>query len=270
APQWVFVDKLRTQQVYINILNNAVKFTESGGKVIWTIECEPVSSDKVRFISTIKDTGCGMSESFLERIFEPFAQEQNSLVNARQGTGLGLAIAKSIVEKMGGTISVESKIDVGTTFTIEFIREFKNENSRLDLSKETDGVKNILAGKKVLLCEDHPLNTLVATKLLEKVGMLVETAENGLVGVNKFADSQENEFDVVLMDIRMPVMDGLEATTKIRSLNRQDSKSVPIIAMTANAFAEDRSLSKSAGMNEHLSKPIEPQILYKTLFDYIK
>ena len=121
-----------------------------------------------------------------------------------------------------------------------------------------------------MLCEDHPLNTLVATRLLEKVGMIVEAAENGKIGVEKFSQSQESEYAVVLMDIRMPVMDGLEAATKIRALNRQDAKSVPIIAMTANAFAEDKNLSKSAGMNEHLSKPIEPTLLYKTLSDYIK
>ena len=121
-----------------------------------------------------------------------------------------------------------------------------------------------------MLCEDHPLNTLVAKRLLEKVGMTVEAAENGKIGVEKFSQSQESEYAVVLMDIRMPVMDGLEAAAKIRALNRQDAKSVPIIAMTANAFAEDKNLSKSAGMNEHLSKPIEPTLLYKTLSDYIK
>ena len=269
-PQWVHLDKLRAQQVYINILNNAVKFTEPGGKIDWDINSEMIAENKVKFVMNISDTGCGMSESFLERIFEPFAQEQNSLVNARQGTGLGLAIAKSIVEKMGGTISVVSKIGIGTTFTIELMRDCKQVNTAVNSSQETEDLKTILDGKKVLLCEDHPLNTLVATKLLEKVGIAVVTAENGLIGVNKFADSEENEFNAVLMDIRMPIMDGLEATTKIRALNRQDAKSVPIIAMTANAFAEDRSLSKSAGMNEHLSKPIEPHLLYKTLSDYIK
>ena len=224
----------------------------------------------VKIVSRISDTGCGMSESFLERVFEPFAQEKNSLVNARQGTGLGLAIAKNIVEKMGGTISVESTIGIGTTFTIEFIRNCKQVNDKQNLAQEADDAKNILDGKKVLLCEDHPLNTLVATRLLEKIGMVVDTAENGVMGVKKFSESPENEYAVVLMDIRMPVMDGLEATTKIRALNRQDAKSVPIIAMTANAFAEDKELSKSVGMNEHLSKPIEPKILYKTLSDYIK
>jgi CheY-like chemotaxis protein len=269
-PQWVHLDKLRAQQVYINILNNAVKFTEPGGKIDWDINSEMIAENKVKFVMNISDTGCGMSESFLERIFEPFAQEQNSLVNARQGTGLGLAIAKSIVEKMGGTISVASKIGIGTTFTIELTRDCKQVNSAANSSQETEDLKTILDGKKVLLCEDHPLNTLVATKLLEKVGITVVTAENGSIGVKTFADSEENEFNAVLMDIRMPVMDGLEATTKIRALNRQDAKSVPVIAMTANAFAEDKQLSKSAGMNDHLSKPIEPQLLYKTLADYIK
>jgi len=269
-PQWLHLDKLRAQQVYINILNNAVKFTEPGGKIDWDINCEMLGENKAKFVINISDTGCGMSESFLERIFEPFAQEQNSLVNARQGTGLGLAIAKSIVEKMGGTISVTSKIGIGTTFTIELVRDCKQVNSVISASQETEDLKTILDGKKVLLCEDHPLNTLVATKLLEKVGITVVTAENGSIGVDTFANSEENEFNAVLMDIRMPIMDGLEATTKIRALNRQDAKSVPIIAMTANAFAEDKQLSKSAGMNDHLSKPIEPQLLYKTLADYIK
>ncbi len=269
-PQWIHTDKLRAQQVYINILNNAVKFTEQGGSVIWDINFETINDNKTKLLVNITDTGCGMSESFLERIFEPFAQEENSLVNARQGTGLGLAIAKSIVEKMGGTITVVSKIGIGTTFTIELVRDCKQVNSVVSASQKTEDLKAILDGKKVLLCEDHPLNTLVATKLLEKVGITVVTAENGNIGVNTFANSQENEFNAVLMDIRMPIMDGLEATTKIRALNRQDAKSVPIIAMTANAFAEDKRLSKSAGMNDHLSKPIEPQLLYKTLADYIK
>jgi CheY-like chemotaxis protein len=266
----VYLDRLRTQQVFINILNNAVKFTEPGGKVTWSIQSELLSKNTLKIVHKITDSGCGMSKSFLEHIFEPFAQEQNSLVNARQGTGLGLAIAKSIVEKMGGTIFVESAIGKGTTFTVEFTRNCKSSEEQQAPEQETDIAKNILEGKKVLLCEDHPLNTLVATRLLEKVGMVVETAENGLIGVEKFAASQESEFAVVLMDIRMPVMDGLEAATKIRALNRQDAKSVPIIAMTANAFAEDKMLSRGAGMNEHLSKPIEPQILYKTLSDYIK
>ncbi len=270
SPQWIYLDKLRTQQVYINILNNAIKFTEPGGKVEWVINSEKLSDNVVKFIMTIRDTGCGMSEDFLEHVFEPFAQEHNNLVNARQGTGLGLAIAKSIVEKMGGTITVDSKIGIGTTFRIEYTRNCKMVGSSTNLAQEADDAKNILEGKKVLLCEDHPLNTLVATRLLEKIGMIVETAENGMIGVEKFSKSSENEFSAVLMDIRMPVMDGLEATTKIRALNRQDAKSVPIIAMTANAFAEDKSLSSSAGMNEHLSKPIEPKILYKTLSDYIK
>ena len=266
----VYLDRLRAQQVFINILNNAVKFTEPGGKVTWSIQSELLSKNTLKIVHKITDSGCGMSKSFLEHIFEPFAQEQNSLVNARQGTGLGLAIAKSIVEKMGGTIFVESAIGKGTTFTVEFTRNCKSSEEQQAPEQETDVAKNILEGKKVLLCEDHPLNTLVATRLLEKVGMVVETAENGLIGVEKFAASQESEFAVVLMDIRMPVMDGLEAATKIRALNRQDAKSVPIIAMTANAFAEDKMLSRGAGMNEHLSKPIEPQILYKTLSDYIK
>lgn len=272
SPSSLYLDKLRAQQVYINILNNAVKFTEPGGKVTWKLSSEIIDDKHVRYRNSIIDTGCGMSQEFLNHIFEPFAQEKNSLVDARQGTGLGLAIAKSIVEKMGGKIFVESEIGKGTVFTLEFVREYKNDSvsENIGLTHEADDVKNVLEGKKVLLCEDHPLNTVVATKLLEKVGMIVETAENGLMGVNKFSESQESEFDVVLMDIRMPVMDGLEATAKIRALNRQDAKSIPIIAMTANAFAEDRELSKKVGMNEHLSKPIEPKILYKTLTDYIK
>ncbi len=267
---YIYTDKLRTQQIYINILNNAVKFTESGGKVKWVIDSEILDDESIKISTIITDTGCGMSKEFLNHLYEPFSQEKNISMNARQSTGLGLSIAKGIVEKMNGTISVESELGKGTTFKIDFIRRYKNDVQKPTFSEETDDAKTILNGKKVLLCEDHPLNTTLAVKLLEKIGMSVETAENGLIGVEKFNNSSENEFAAVLMDIKMPVMNGFEATAKIRALNRQDAKSVPIIAMTANAFAEDKELSKKAGMNEHLSKPIEPELLYKTLSDYIK
>ncbi len=267
---WIYTDILRTQQVYINILNNAVKFTEAGGTVKWIIDSKIQDDKFVKISTTIIDSGCGMSNEFLNHLYEPFSQEKNISTNARQSTGLGLAIAKSIIEKMNGSIFVESEVGKGTTFKINFIKEYKNELQTTIFSAETDDAKTILKGKKALLCEDHPLNTAIAVKLLKNVGMMVETSENGLEAVEKFTKSEENEFSVILMDIKMPVMNGLEATSKIRALNRQDAKSIPIIAMTANAFKEDKMLSKTAGMNEHLSKPIEPEKLYKTLSDYIK
>lgn len=221
-------------------------------------------------VFTIKDTGVGMSKDFMERrMFQPFSQEKNSRTELYTGSGLGLSIVKYLVDQMNGTITVQSEVGIGTTFVVDInLPCVERPEGILQEEKKVD-YKEILPGKKVLLCEDHPLNTEIAKKLLEKMGCVVEVAVNGKIGLERFAQSSLNEFDAVLMDIRMPEMDGMEATKRIRSLPREDAMRVPIIAMTANAYEEDIRHSKEAGMNEHLSKPIQPIKLYETLAYFI-
>lgn len=260
------IDVMRTQQILINLLNNAIKFSDNGGRIEFTaLSLNRGGKEYNKFI--IRDYGVGMSKDFLSRVFNPFEQEQNKFSSSQEGTGLGLAISKNLVSLMGGTIEVESVINQGSTFTVEIpvsepgaeeIREF------IDLKRDSKNTCD-LSGRRVLLAEDHPINTEITVKLLEKRGMVVEHAEDGVIAVDMFKKSKPGYYDAVLMDIRMPNMDGLEAAEKIRSLNRSDAKTVPIIAMTANAFDTDIENSINAGMNAHLSKPIKPEEVYKTL-----
>lgn len=260
-------DKLRVQQIFVNLLNNAVKFTQNGGHVSLSISHEKVDDEKERVCFTVKDDGIGMSEEFVKnRMFKPFEQEEQG--SELEGTGLGLSIVKRLVEAMGGSIRCESILGQGTTFYVnlygEIIQE-KKENVQIPLPKEED-----LEGRNILLCEDNQMNREIADRLLKKKGVIVTNAENGKIGLEKFEQSPVGYFDAVLMDIRMPVMDGYETTRKIRSLKRKDALTIPIIALSANTFDKDRKACKEAGMNEHLSKPIEPQVLYATLNRYIQ
>lgn len=266
---YVKVDPMRFKQIFVNLLSNAIKFTPEGGTVIFDIECEKTEK-MMMCVFTIKDTGVGMSKDFMERrMFQPFSQEKNSRTELYTGSGLGLSIVKYLVDQMNGTITVQSEVGIGTTFVVDInLPCVERPEGILQEEKKVD-YKEILPGKKVLLCEDHPLNTEIAKKLLEKMGCVVEVAVNGKIGLERFAQSSLNEFDAVLMDIRMPEMDGMEATKRIRSLPREDAMRVPIIAMTANAYEEDIRHSKEAGMNEHLSKPIQPIKLYETLAYFI-
>ncbi len=259
----MMLDVPRLQQVFLNLFSNAIKFTPEGGSIDWVMECLEETDDHVidRFI--VRDTGCGMSEAFQKHMFEPFAQENRVNTDQTMGTGLGLSIVKRIVELMDGTITVKSKVGKGTEFCI--ILRLPVRCSLRELEKEPEQKEISFRGARILLCEDNRLNTIIATKLLEKVGCIVETAENGKLGAEMFAASSPGYYAAVLMDIRMPEMDGLEAARAIRSPDRSDAKTIPIIAMSANAFAEDRQESLAAGMNAHLSKPIEPQKLYETL-----
>lgn len=266
----VLADRLRFQQVVINLLSNAAKFTPDGGRVTLKYSCKKGDS-QLDAVVEVADNGAGMSEEFQEKMFQPFTQEQRDDVPSVQGTGLGLAISKTIIDKMGGTIRVESKIGQGTRFVIHvgFPIAAAAEKRGRDASKDEERIKGALAGRQILLVEDHPMNQLIARRILENNGMRVTTVGNGQEAVRLFATGQAARFDAVLMDLRMPVMDGITATERIRALPDDKARNVPIIAMTANAFEEDARRTRAAGMNCHLAKPIEPQKLLSTLADCI-
>ena len=252
---YISVDKQHLNQVVMNLLANAVKFTQAKGTVHFDAKMTEVG-DGVHAELAVKDTGIGMSREFTEKMYEPFSQEETG----RQGTGLGLPIAKGIVDAMGGEMRCLSIEGAGTTFELEL--DF--EKAELAPQQELADV-GILNGRRILLCEDHPINAQIAKALLEKQGMAADVADNGRIGVEMFSRSAQGEYDAILMDVRMPVMNGLEATRAIRALPRADAKSVPIIAMTANAFAEDVAEALDAGMDKHMAKPVDPQRLYEVL-----
>ena len=262
----VWVDKVRLNQIFLNLLSNAVKFTPPGGRVEYLMPEAEVRGDRICCDFIVRDNGIGMSEEFQRHLFEPFVQE-SAAEGGNCGTGLGLAISKSIVDKMGGCFEIRSEEGKGTEILLHLELEIAGDERPAAAQTECaarGGVK-ALKGRRVLLAEDHPLNTEIARKLLAKVGTTVISAANGVIAVKTFTASPVGYFDAVLMDIRMPEMDGLTAARKIRELPRADAKAVPIIAMTANAFDDDRRKSEEAGMNGHLAKPIEPELLYSTL-----
>jgi len=268
------MDKLRMNQIVFNLLSNAVKYTPEGGEITYKAEFKPMDAKgKLAAKIEVTDNGIGMSEKFQKVLFEPFTQEGRDDVSDRRGSGLGLAIAKKMIELMDGTIKVKSRIGEGTTFTIQLqtnsttVSEAKKKYQQ---SKEKSADMSVLEGKHVLMCEDHPLNQEIAKALLSEKKMIVETAENGQEGIELFSRSAEGFYDIILMDIRMPVMDGYEAVERIRTLKRTDAKTIPIVAMTADAFADDVQKCLSCGMNGHIAKPIEPQRLYEEMILLIK
>jgi signal transduction histidine kinase/PAS domain-containing protein/ActR/RegA family two-component response regulator len=261
------IDALRVQEIFINLLSNAIKFTPEGGEVAMIVECVKLEADCVHDRITVRDTGCGMSPEFLPKVFEPFAQERLKENSAASGTGLGLSIVKRLVDLMGGTIVAHSELGKGSEFVV--CLDLERIDGRNSASAEQAASLPSLEGMRVLLCEDNSMNREIAAKLLEFRGIQVEYAENGEVGVRKFSESAVGRYQAVLMDLRMPVMDGLTASKAIRALGRPDAKAVPIIAMTADAFDDDVQKCLDAGMNDHIAKPIDPETLYRTLADGI-
>ena len=252
------------KRIIMNIVGNAIKYNKENGfvKIVFS-ECDfDGKTSKIKFVC--EDNGVGMSEEFLKLIFEPFAQENSDARSKYGGTGLGMPIAKSLTEKMGGEINVKSAKDKGTTFevTIPFETD-KNFEADKTINSETEAAS--IAGLNILLAEDNELNMEIAKFRLEEEGAIITEAFNGEEAVEKFKKSAYNEFDVILMDVMMPVKDGYTATREIRALDRADAASVIIIAMTANAFAEDRIKSLDAGMNAHISKPIDMKLLINTI-----
>ena len=261
-------DRNKLQQIIINVLGNSLKFTDAGGKISFACDCISDTQNRSVLRFTMSDTGIGISREFLDHIFEAFTQENNHITTEYGGSGLGLTIVKNDVSLLGGRISVESEPNEGTTFVVEIpLRNVKNALPYTASIEKTEKKKQDydFTGIHILLADDHPLNVEIARRLLERIHAEVSVAGNGKEAVEAFSTSEPGYFQVILMDIRMPVMDGLTASRTIRTLDREDAKTVPIIAMTANAFAEDREESKNAGMNAHIAKPIEPELLYETL-----
>lgn len=258
---------LYVKRVVMNILTNAIKYNKDNGKIIMEFQEVQEDQDTVRIQFKCKDTGIGMSESFQKKIYEPFAQEKAWARTVYGGTGLGMPITKSLVEKMGGTISFESEQDVGTTFDIEIPFQI-DHNKQCEEHKKKEVKETSIKGVNVLLAEDNELNMEIAEFVLESAGAKVIKAFNGKEALEIFKASEQGEIDVILMDVMMPVMDGLEAARYIRRSNKENARDIPIIAMTANAFTEDRRRVLEAGMNEHLAKPLESEVLIEMIAKY--
>lgn len=258
-------DKVKINEVFLNLVSNAYKYTPSGGKVSLTVR--EIPSDKpgmVTMESTISDTGIGMSKEYLPRLFEEFSREHTSTENKVEGTGLGMPIVKRLVDLMGGTITVESELGKGTTFVVRIPHRIaENVIPRRDSIVNVDSGN--LVGKRILLAEDNELNTEIVMEILSEAGFVIDHAKDGIVCVDMLSKSPDGYYDLILMDIQMPNMDGYKATTVIRRMERDYCRNIPIIAMTANAFEEDRRNALQAGMNGHLSKPIDIEKLMETL-----
>ena len=266
--EWVNGDQVHLMQIFSNLLSNAIKYTQEGGKIQFLVEeCETKSSVYAKYRFLVSDNGMGMSADFKDTIFDAFTRAESSLTNKIQGTGLGMAITKNLVEAMGGTIDVESELGQGSCF--EVLMDLKIAEDRtvaLAAQEETDEQDgNILQGMRFLCAEDNELNAEILTELLKIEGAECTICENGEEILKAFEQSAPGDYDMILMDVQMPVMNGYEATKAIRRSSHKLAKTIPIIAMTANAFSEDIQHSLAAGMNAHVSKPVEMKVLEKTI-----
>ena len=266
--EWVNGDQVHLMQIFSNLLSNAIKYTQEGGKIQFLVEeCETKSSVYAKYRFLVSDNGMGMSADFKDTIFDAFTRAESSLTNKIQGTGLGMAITKNLVEAMGGTIDVESELGQGSCF--EVLLDLKIAEDRtvaLAAQEETDEQDgNILQGMRFLCAEDNELNAEILTELLKIEGAECTICENGEEILKAFEQSAPGDYDMILMDVQMPVMNGYEATKAIRRSSHELAKTIPIIAMTANAFSEDIQHSLAAGMNAHVSKPVEMKVLEKTI-----
>lgn len=262
-------DNLRISQVLVNLVSNALKFTPSGGSVMLEARQTAVSEETVSLEFVVKDTGIGISESFLQHIFEPFEQEQPATARQYGGTGLGLAICSNFVELMGGTIDVLSKPGEGAQFTVCLTLQ---RNLAEDAGRPQEGAERVvcdLTGLRILLAEDNEINAEIATLALEDMGAVVECVGNGREAVDALSSSSAGTYALILMDVQMPVMDGLTASRTIRALEHPDAGSIPIIGLSANAFQEDMEKASGSGMTAYLSKPLDLGCLYRTLDQFI-
>lgn len=269
AYPYVYGSPLHVRQIFVNILSNAIKYNKPGGNIFMKIESGKKQGNTIEYICTIADTGIGMSPEFTEHLFEPFSQEKVDARSVYHGTGLGMSIVKALVDKMNGTIAVESELGVGSKFTVTLPFEIA-EQKELDNEENAEDVTVSIKDIKIMLVEDNELNMEIATELLKEQGAIVTQVVNGVEAVRLFKESPKGTFDVILMDVMMPVMDGLEATRKIRALDRIDAATIPIIALTANAFYEDVKKCIESGMNAHLSKPLEIEKVVEMIVKYTK
>lgn len=267
VPKALMGDKLRVNQILLNLLSNACRYTPRGGRIELLVQ--NISQKHSRFVSmrfVVTDNGIGMHKEFLEKIFDPFVREISSTTNRVLGTGLGMAITKNLVDVMGGTISVESELGKGSCFTVDL--EFASAEVKEEIPEKEPEFENTgkaLEGLQILLAEDNELNMEILEEILKMEGASFESTENGKEALDVFEQSEQGHFDVILLDIQMPVMNGYEAAKAIRACKHPDAASIPIIAMTANAFAEDVKNALNAGMNAHIAKPINIKLLIETL-----
>ncbi|CCY33498.1 amino acid-binding domain sensor hybrid histidine kinase [Ruminococcus sp. CAG:60] len=267
----VLTDITKVKEIFANILSNAIKYTPSGGSV--TVNVDELPCDEPGYMiarTSVSDTGIGMSQEYLTRIFEAFTREQNTTKSKIAGSGLGMSIVKKYVELLGGTINVESEPGKGSIFTVTLKHRIADEGYYKKMHVETPGTgSEILAGKNILLAEDNDLNAEIAVAILERFGLKAERVEDGIQCVNRIKKMPAGTYDMILMDIQMPKMDGYQATQEIRHLPDQDKACIPIVAMTANVFEEDKREAAAAGMNGHIAKPIQADDLLPTLVEII-
>ncbi len=270
--EYLLGDETRLNQILINLLSNAIKYTPAGGNIWFRLkELKQHSSQYAHIRIEVEDDGYGMTPEYLKVIFDAFTRAENSTTNKIQGTGLGMAITKSIVELMGGSIEVSSELNKGSLFKVELeLRIAEDQEAPHPQEDEPGAANNSLEGLHFLAAEDNEINAEILSELLDIEGAGCEIVENGQLAVERFERSRPGEFDAILMDVQMPVLNGYEATRKIRSLPRADAASIPIIAMTANAFAEDEKAALAAGMNVHVAKPIDVELLKRVIRQYLK
>ena len=259
----VRTDGSRVRQVLQNLLSNAVKFTPRFGRVDFSAKLLEADNDRVRIRFTVKDTGVGIADELKDIIFLPLTKEYSGSTNVYGGSGLGLAICKQLVDRLGGTLDFTSSKGDGSEFWV--VLDFEQDKAALQRQAEVPAQAVDFSGKYVLLAEDNHINCEIVKRLLTRRGLTVETAENGQIALNKYMMNAPRTYDLILMDVRMPYMDGLKAARMIRASGKSDAKTIPIMAMTANAYEEDIQRSMEAGMNAHLVKPVEPSELYRAV-----
>ena len=268
----ILTDTTKVKEIFVNILSNAIKYTPAGGSVMVDIDELPCEEPGYMIVRTrVSDTGIGMSQDYLSKIFEAFTRERNTTKSKITGSGLGMSIVKKYVDLLGGTIDVESELGKGSTFTVTLKHRIADESYYLKKHIEEPKIESeILEGRNILLAEDNDLNAEIAEAILERAGLKIERVEDGIQCVNKITKMPAGTYDMILMDIQMPKMDGYKATQEIRCLPDKDKASIPIVAMTANAFEEDKRDAIAAGMNGHIAKPIQVDKLLSILSEVIR
>ncbi len=263
-----YIDKVRHYQIFFNLLSNAAKYTPEYGKVEYITMSLDAPDGMVGIRNIVRDNGIGMTEEYVKHLYTPFSRDTNAIINQTEGSGLGLAVVKNIVDAMGGTIQVKSESGKGTEFIVDLFIP-SPEKYKIDQKKKISEDSSSLSGKKILLVEDNKINTRITARLLINKGCIVDTVVNGYEAVEYMKQTPENSVDLILMDIRMPVMDGIEATKEIRTLSRTDVRKIPIVAMTADCFAQDPDRMIELSMNGYIPKPVNPDLFYSTLSDLL-